>query len=92
MANKTLSKKRIIKIDANQPGASELIAILKAYDSTSVVPSKGKKNVVGIAIKNAKPVEKKAVYSNKVQEFCLGRKKEKSDKIVARQSCAVTVK
>lgn len=86
------NKPRIYRIDVNQPGVSELIEVLKAYDGTSIVYSRGKKTIVGIKMKKASPIGNKTGYLTKVQGFRLGDKVEKSDSIVARQSCAVTAK
>lgn len=85
-------KSKIYRIDVNQPGVSELIEVLKAYDGTSVVNSRGKKTIVGITMKKTSPIGKRTGYLTKIQGFHLGDKVEKGDAIVARQSCAVTSK
>lgn len=85
-------KPKVYRIDVNQPGVSELIEVIKAYDDTSIVYSKGKKTIVGITMKKSSPIGKRTGYLTKVRGFHLGDKVEKGDATVARQSCAVTAK
>ncbi len=91
MAYKVTFSRKVVTIDANQPGASELVKIIKACND-SLVKSSRKKNTVSIVLKKAKATSAKVAFSHKAKAFSLGGKRDDGTKIVARQSCAVIEK